>query len=199
MFWAIFVAGIAAGFWCLGPFFGVMCGAVMSVPPGLLGAFLYKRARRAGKLHGKLAGRAVVSVVGCAWMLTIYILMKPPSAGALLERYVEIPVSSVDDLRAWSDTWGIDPAFFLRFKATPEVVDQIADKLALRELTIDPGKALTSGLWNVWSGKRSWWTPHQIANPRTWTLPDPGGDKEPWKSMRYDPDNQLVYFQILYH
>jgi hypothetical protein len=101
--------------------------------------------------------------------------------------------ATIADLRVRSNYWTIDPQHFLRFYADTHAIQRL---IAMMDVEED------SPARNVADERRlhakpmpSWWTPQEIANPRTWTK----DDGKVLRRLRIDEDSGLVYFEFFYY
>ena len=172
--------GLAICVWFRGPFFGV----VFFVPAAVATLF-------ASALLERYAGRRTRS-----WVANIaiggalaYLCTGPPTTRQIFTDSLGCPPPpDLRDLRRYDDLWGIDPAHFLRFRASADSIARFIAACALSEVeTLEHPTFPMTGLGP------DWWRPRNLRAPRVWR----GNGAWGWfVELWYSADDGLAYLYV---
>ena len=188
----ILVVGVCVGVVCRGPFFGVILSAVVAVPVALVAQFVWNRALRGGYLPARLTSAVLIAVAVTLPVVAIYIFLRPPSGVQIVERHLGLAGSEIRDTRTWTDTWGIDPVYCVKFRA-----DGAALKRAAAEFVPESESATSPSNQWFWHPNRhmpGWWTPEQVRDARSWFV----RKGNPEVRLRFDLGTREAYLLVMY-
>ncbi len=191
---AIVLGAIIGGFIRRGPFFGVLLAGAISVPFGVIGETIWRSVLRSGRLRKKWPRRAILTAAGAISATVILILARPPSGERLLQDHLGLNRTEVSEVRAWHDTWGIDPMYGVRFRVEAAALESAA---TLLEPATQPQLATDGAervMWHLDSSMPGWWAP-PLTKCRLWS--QQGGD--PWLYLAFDLRTGYAYLIVVYH
>lgn len=192
---SVLVGGLAAGVLCNGPFFGIMFTAVPLLIVAVVAHDLGKRALRAGRLDRVRTRALVTAVVAVVSFVGVYLLLRPPAGAEIIKEYLGLAPHEFSDVRTWTDTWGIDPAYAVKFRADPGVLDRLAPATASAATSLSMDESARPPIWNPALSMPGWWKPESLDNARSW-LPKSGN---PVIQLRFDPQTGEAYLLVMYH
>jgi hypothetical protein len=99
---------------------------------------------------------------------------------------------NVVDLCMYSDLRTVDPAYFYRFRASPQTKERL-----IRALPVAMDGVARSAIDDrrLYRGEMpAWWKPEEIQCPQTWTW----DDGRLIRRLRIDRDGDLVYVELLF-
>jgi hypothetical protein len=180
--------GIAMGVFFRGPCYGVGFGALVGALGGV-GALLVLRWLWASRFRPW--GCATTAIVGLA---IGYAVLSPPSASAILRRYVGLrDLRGITNVREFH-SYGRDPAFGVKCRVTDEALQRIVTHIGVKE-DLEPRAPYLDRFYGF--PVPNWWRPGGIVAPRTWTHADP--DVVPWITLRYDSESKVAYLVVSWH
>lgn len=191
---SVLVGGLAAGVLCNGPFFGIMFTVVPLLIVAAVAHDLGKRALRAGRLDRVRTRALVTAVVAVVSFAGVYLLLRPPTGSAIITEFLGLAPHEYSAVQTWTDTWGIDPAYAVKFRANPGVLDRLAPATAPAPTSLSTDESAGPRIWSPAPSMPSWWKPESLNNARSW-LPKSGN---PVIRLRFDPQTGEAYLLVMY-
>ncbi len=189
------VAAVSAGVVCHGPFFGLMEGAVLGLPAALIAEAAWKASVRSGRSPHGTKCAVVWGVAIAVPAVVVYMLCRPPGGAAIVREHLGLDPREIRDLRTWTDTWGRDPIYAVRFLADTHTLERAAEYM---NPVADVGPASRPTRPSMWWPRPcmpEWWTPDQAGD----TYRGYERSSEPTLWLRFDPRTGEAYFMVIYH
>jgi hypothetical protein len=188
----ILAAGVGVGIVCRGPFFGVVLSAVVVVPVALIVELLWNRALRGGYLPSRRVSAVLIAVAVTVPAVAVYMLLRPPSGVQIVEAHLGLGRDEIRDVQTWTDTWGIDPVYCVKFRADSGALERAVAAGFVPES--ESATAPSNWCWHPARRMPTWWTPEKI-DDSPWRFRRTGN---PEVRLRFDRDGGEAYLLVMH-
>lgn len=199
--WAAIVlaVGLCVTIWHRGPFFGLIFGLALIAPLAFFFGALWRYAERSGKLDRPRARGITLAIGMSVAALVAHFLLRPPSGAAIISKHLGLERTGIRDVQSWADVWGIDPAYAVRFRASPAAIKRAVAYACIAPATSQPTDDVDTTRdhlqWQPAPRMPSWWTPTPSPAVQTWSAT---AGENPLIRLRYDPQSETAYLLVLY-
>ena len=188
----IIVVGVGVGVVCRGPFLGVILSAAVVVPVALLAELLWNQALRGGHLPSRRRSAVLTAIAVTVPAVAVYALFRPPSGAQIVETHLGLGRDDIRDVQTWTETWGIDPMYVVKFRADAANLKATVRLSKLAAMT-EPAERLRM-LWHPIRALPSWWRPEQLSDASAWSRET----DDLVVRLRFDPYAGEAYLLVMY-